>query len=294
LKSSAWNIGSVVQGGPYKFNIDRIQGAAQHCAPVTMKFSRLVENGKTYEVTFDEDPTSQVKFVPQHLRASVMSVVGISSQEGIPMVQSVAPAFRARLIPGQLAPYLGRWMQTPRPDRAVIHDIRAYIPASDVSGTTDAYCLLFYNKLQGSSTSQLIESWPEIIVKSDVQKKTPCPAIVSFEGLKVETPIDCMNGTIPKLIIKVMDKDFNPLGFMAGMGKAGHAIASAADDCLLQHRVNLSEFVSRDASKTDQFAVMPDHVGEISNHRSNAGFTKRMVTLLFKVTLLLPGEKFAG
>merc|ERR1711865_1355902 len=99
------------------------------------------------------------------------------------------------------------------------------------------------------------------------------------------------NGVVSKCVIEIRDKDFNPLGFMAGVGSKGAMVASAADDCLLKHRVNLTEFVCRDASKTDEFAVMPEVVGEIMNHRSNAGFTKQMVTLLFKVTLLLPGEK---
>jgi len=293
MKATAWSIGAAIQGGPYKFNIDRIEDAAQHCAPITMSFSRLVESGKNYEVTFEDNPTSQIQFSPQHLRSNRMSRIGLSTQEGIPMVQAVRPNWRPRLIPGQLAPYLGCWIDTPRPDRVVIHDLRAYIPASDVGGTTDAYCLVFYNKLQQSTSGQLVEAWPKEIARTPVQKKIACPAIVAFGDLAVEIPIDSMNGRVPKCIIEVRDKDWNPLGFMAGMGSKGAVVADAADDSLLKHKVNLTEFVCSDKTKTDEFAVQPDVVGEIMNHRSNAGFTKQMVTLLFKVTLLLPGETVA-
>lgn len=291
LKATEWSIGSMVQGGAYKFNIDRIQDAAQHCTPIAVSFSRLVEGGKMYEAVFDADPTQTIRFAPQHLRGNILSLSGVSTQEGIPMVQSVAGNLKARLVQGQLSPYLGLWVKTPQPDRIVIHDIRAYIPASDAGGTTDAYCQVYYNKLQSSTTSQMIESIPKIIAKSQLLKKVPCPSIVTWPEFAVEIPIDCMNGVIPKCIIKVSDKDFNPLGFMAGMGSKGAAVASAADDTLLMHKLNLAEFVCRDASKMHDFVVMPDYVGDIMNSRSNSGFTKQMVTLLVKVTLLLPGEK---
>ena len=72
--------------------------------------------------------------------------------------------------------------------------------------------MVFYNKLQQSTSGQLVEAWPKEIARTPVQKKTPCPALVSFGDLAIEIPIDSMNGRVPKCIIEVRDKDFNPLG----------------------------------------------------------------------------------
>ena len=71
-------------------------------------------------------------------------------------------------------------------------------------------------------------------------------------------------------------------------------MGAVVDDTILRHRIDLSTFqyVGKNPEEcaTDNFCVIPDWVDEINDVKSNQGFTKGQVTLLYSVTLLYPGQ----
>ena len=47
LCNSALSVGAMLQGGLFNANVDRIQDALEHCAPVTIKFATAGDGEKT-------------------------------------------------------------------------------------------------------------------------------------------------------------------------------------------------------------------------------------------------------
>ncbi len=65
--ASGVSLGALMHGGVFGANMDRIRDAAQHCAPITLRFGRRAAGGKDFELTFDADPTGQIQFAQQSL-----------------------------------------------------------------------------------------------------------------------------------------------------------------------------------------------------------------------------------
>ncbi len=287
--TSAASKEALAEGGVFAANIDRIGDLAQHCSPVSLKFARRVlKYGQTepenedFEVTFNGDPCKEIKFVPQKMNwVSMGSLTGLSTSHGIPAVESFNPSrMTARPWNASLRPFMGPWAAITKPDRIIISDVKAYIFAADTGGTTDAYVRVWYRTLNLGGMGLVKEASETEVLRSEILKKMPCPGLADFKGFQVVVPIEGMIGDIPQLILTVRDKDWG--------------IGSMADDTLLRHTINLSEFVfgqnGSTEPNTNTFTLVPDWVGDISNTSSNRGFTKDQVTLMYKITLLYPGQ----
>jgi stress response protein SCP2 len=282
LCNSALSVGAVLQGGLFNANVDRIQDALEHCAPVTIKFATAGDGEKIeYECTFDTDPTKgMLTFKPQKLQwSSLSNLLGLSSAIGVPQVAAVSPAYAPRRTTDKLLPFTGTAAIT-RPDRVLLHGFKAVIGAKDSGGTTDAYCRVWYNTINTKAGLFAKENWEVEIARSDVLKKMPCPGFADWPGFRVVVPIESMVGTIPALIVTVRDKDWG--------------VGAVVDDTILRQKIDLSTFqyVGKDPSEcaTNNFCVVPDWIDEINDVKSNRGFTKDQVTLLYSVTLLYPGQ----
>ena len=282
LCNTVLSVNAVLQGGLFNANIDRIQDAVQHAAPLTIKFSSAGAGDKIeYECTFDQDPTAgMVTFKPQKLEwSSLSNLMGFSSAIGVPQVAAVMPAYAPRRTTDLLLPFTGAAAVT-RPDRVMLHGFKAIIGAKDNGGTTDAYCRVWYNTINTKAGLFVKENCEVEIARSQVLKKMPCPGLAAWPEFSVVVPIESMVGTIPALIVTVRDKDW-------GMG-------AVVDDTILRHKIDLSTFqyVGKDPDDcaTDNFCVIPDWIDDINDVKSNQGFTKEQVTLLYSVTLLYPGQ----
>ena len=209
LCNTVLSVNAVLQGGLFNANIDRIQDAIQHCAPVTIKFSSAGAGDKIeYEATFDTDPTAgMLTFKPQKLEwSSLSNLVGLSSAIGVPQVATVMPAYAPRRTTDRLLPFTGAATVT-RPDRVLLHGFKAVIGAKDLGGITDAYCRLWYNTINTKAGLFVKENCEVEIARSQVLKKMPCPGLAAWPEFSVVVPIESMVGTIPALIVTVRDKD---------------------------------------------------------------------------------------
>jgi hypothetical protein len=213
---------------------------------------------------------------------SLANVASLKTEVGIPQVASVNGAqYNPRFDSLSFSPFLGDWIKLPKPNRVVLHDFRASVGAKDMGGTTDAYVRVWFNTLNTKAGALVREAFETEISRSEVLKKHKCPDIVSWPTFSVVLPIESMVGTIPNCIVTVRDKDW---GFGA-----------VSDDTILRHSINLTEFAygrfGCERPVTDQFCVTPDWVDEINDTSSNRGFTRAMVALMYKVTLLYPNEE---
>jgi stress response protein SCP2 len=287
--TSAASKEALAQGGVFPANIDRIGDLAEHCAPVTLKFARRVfREGDTepanedFEVTFNGNPCREINFAPQKLNwVSMGSLTGLSTSYGIPAVQSYAwDRMTARPWNASLRPFMGPWVAFTKPDRIIISDVKAYIFAADTGGTTDAYVRTWFKTLNLGGMALMKEAREVEVSRSEVLKKLPCPGLADFKDYQVVVPIEGLIGDIPQLIMTVRDKDWG--------------IGATVDDTIIRHTINLTEFVHGQqgpaSPDSNSFALVPDWVSDVSDTAANRGFTKDQVTLMYKITLLYPGQ----
>jgi stress response protein SCP2 len=286
--TSAASKEALAQGGVFPANIDRIGDLAEHCPPVTLKFARRIfrEGSKEaanedFEVTFNGNPCQEIQFAPQKLNwVDLGSLTGLSTSYGIPAVKSYYwDRITARPWNASLRSFMGPWATFTKPDRILVSDVKAYLFAADTGGTTDAYVRTWFKTLNLGGMALVKEAHEVEVSRSEVLKKQKCPGLAEFKDFQVVVPIEGMVGDIPQLIMTIRDKDWG--------------IGAASDDTLIRHTINLSEFAygqDPSAPNTNSFALVPDWVSEISDVEPNRGFTKDQVTLMYKVTLLYPGQ----
>ena len=231
----------------------------------------------------DTDPTKgMLTFKPQKLQwSSLSNLLGLSSAIGVPQVAAVSPTYAPRRTTDKLLPFTGAAAIT-RPTAALLHGFKAVIGAKDSGGTTDAYCRVWYNTINTQAGLFAKENWEVERARSDVLKKSARPT------------------TGPPFSRRRPDRVDGRHDSRAHRHRARQGLGDGpvVDDTILRQKIDLSTFqyVGKDPSEcaTNNFCVVPDWIDEINDVKSNQGFTKDQVTLLYSVTLLYPGQPRAG
>lgn len=248
----------LVQDG-FAVNVKRIRDAPR---PVTLTFQHpdvpetgfvvrepgLPSPGERYDVVFEGDPTNCLQF-----RAGPGQA---------PVVQSVASV--SPIVPHNtlLFPFLSQEMQNHsrnRPRSVVISNIRAYIPACDKGGTTDAYALVYTKNLNVDNLKKRYTKQP--VLKTKILKKTKAPAWVEWPEASVKLNLVRTNSLLPE-VLAVLDQD-----------------ALSKDDKIFSHRINLSWCLYN--GDEESYTLQPTKVRSIESMPANSGFTSGMVVLKY-------------
>jgi hypothetical protein len=164
-----------------------------------------------------------------------------------------------------LRPFAGKFQALP--SFIEISEISARIPAADRGGTTDAYCKIFFRKLNLGDAAAALRDYTLVeLCKSKLLNKTKCPSLVAFPDCVVRVPVETMVGPLPNCYLSVYDHD-----------------SMSRDDKLLEHTIDLTWSSAKDEAS---FRLHPTWVKAIEDLPANAGFSTNHVEISFTIKLI--------
>ena len=253
-------------------------------------YARLLDLSKVTEIEVWRLPLSR-KECHKHRRATAVSMLRLERH-------AEARAGWRFVTLGKLpTPHLHGFHPQPLPKAVIISNIKTYVPSMDnkfglvniVQGTSDVYMKIAW-KERVTSQGLLSEGTAlekRVLVQTEVQKKVPCPAWVSFPNVSLRIPIYKLYGTLgacgtingsvglTDFTIKVYDKD-----------------KASADDLIFSTDIDLKPLFG--LKDVEHISIRPDHCttsypkpksGKLNKTGINSGFTDS--SFKFNATLTL-------